>query len=107
VLLILCVVTVIVSWCLTHTAFTLRYAHIFYRAGRDEEGGLNFPGKAKPDDLDFAYFAFTIGMCFQVSDVTVTTRTVRRTALAHALLSFAYNTVVLALVVNLIVGHLG
>jgi uncharacterized membrane protein len=46
-------------------------------------------------------------MCFQVSDVTVTTRTVRRTALAHALLSFAYNTVVLALVVNLIVGHLG
>src|SRR5512140_728963 len=103
VLLVLCVVTVIVSWCLTHTAFTLRYAHLFYRAGRDEEGGLNFPGKAKPDDLDFAYFAFTIGMCFQVSDVTVTTRTVRRTALAHALLSFAYNTVVLALVVNLIV----
>jgi uncharacterized membrane protein len=106
-LLILCVGTVVVSWCLTHTAFTLRYAHLYYRAGREEEGGLAFPGKAAPDDLDFAYFAFTIGMCFQVSDVTVTTRTVRRTALAHALLSFAYNTVVLALVVNLIVGHLG
>ncbi len=106
-LLILCIVTVLVSWLLTHTAFTLRYAHLYYRAGREEEGGLNFPGKAKPDDLDFAYFAFTIGMCFQVSDVTVTTRTVRRTALAQALLSFAYNTVVLALVVNLIVGHLG
>jgi uncharacterized membrane protein len=106
-LLILCVATVLVSWCLTHTAFTLRYAHLYYRAGCDEEGGLAFPGKAKPDDLDFAYFAFTIGMCFQVSDVTVTNRTVRRTAFAHALISFAYNTVVLALVVNLIVGHLG
>ncbi len=106
-LLFLCIAAVLVSWFLTHTAFTLRYAHLYYRAGRDDEGGLNFPGKAKPDDFDFAYFAFTIGMCFQVSDVTVSTRTVRRTALAHALLSFAYNTVVLALVVNLIVGHLG
>jgi uncharacterized membrane protein len=107
VLLVLCVTTVLVSWLLTHTAFTLRYAHLYYRAGREEEGGLAFPGKQHPDDLDFAYFAFTIGMCFQVSDVTVTNRVVRRTALGHALLSFAYNTVVLALVVNLIVGHLG
>lgn len=106
-LLVLCIGTVVVSWLLTHTVFMLRYAHLYYRGGRDDEGGLEFPGGEKPDDLDFAYFAFTIGMCFQVSDTTIASRAVRRTALAHALLAFAYNTVVLALVVNLIVGHAG
>ncbi len=106
-LLALCIGTVVVSWLLTHTVFTLRYAHLYYRAGRDDEGGLEFPGVDKPDDFDFAYFAFTIGMCFQVSDTTVSSQAIRRTVLAHAILSFAYNTVVLALVVNLIVGHAG
>ena len=103
--LVLSIATVLISWLLTHTAFTLRYAHLFYRGGPDGEGGLEFPGGTKPDDYDFAYFAFTIGMCFQTSDVTISDRVVRRTALAHAFLSFLYNTVVLALVVNLIVGH--
>ncbi len=103
--LVLSVATVLISWLLTHTAFTLRYAHLYYRGGLDDEGGLDFPGGAKPDDYDFAYFAFTIGMCFQVSDITISNRIVRRTVLAHAFLSFLYNTVVLALVVNLIVGH--
>ena len=104
-LLVLCIGTVVVSWLLTHTVFALRYAHLYYRAGRDDEGGLEFPGGEKPDDFDFLYFAFTIGMCFQVSDATVSSQTIRRTVLAHAILAFAYNTVVLALVVNLIVGH--
>jgi uncharacterized membrane protein len=103
--LVLGVVTVVVAWCLTHTAFTLRYAHLFYRGAGS--GGLEFPGGEAPDDLDFAYFAFTIGMCFQVSDSVVTSRQIRRTALAHAVLSFGYNTGILALVLNIVMGQLG
>ncbi|MBK6694196.1 MAG: DUF1345 domain-containing protein [Myxococcales bacterium] len=100
----LAVAAVILSWTLTHTAFTLRYAHLFYAKGR--EGGLAFPGTERPSELDFAYFAFTIGMCFQVSDVAVTQPLLRRAALMHALLSFIYNTTILALVLNLVFGFL-
>jgi uncharacterized membrane protein len=102
---VLCVATVAVSWLLTHTAFALRYAHLYYRGGIEGEGGLEFPGNEKPDDLDFAYFAFTIGMCFQVSDCRIVNRALRRTAIVHALLAFAYNTIVFGLAVNLIVGQ--
>ena len=65
---------------------------------------LKFPGKIKPNYLDFAYFAFVIGMTFQVSDVEINSPIVRRTALAHGLLSFAFNTFVVALTINLIAG---
>ena len=98
----LCLATVAVSWLLTHTAFALRYAHLYYCDGIGGDG-LEIPGDEKPDDLDFAYFAFTIGMTFQVSDWRILSRALRRTALAHALVSFCYNTVILALAVNLIV----
>lgn len=98
--------SVLASWLLTHTSFTLRYAHLYYREDGDV-GGLGFPGEEAPDDLDFAYFAFTLGMCFQVSDVTILDRQIRRTALFHAVISFFYNTAILALVFNLIFGHLG
>ncbi len=104
---VLCVATVAVSWLLTHTAFALHYAHLYYRDGIDGEGGLEIPGDQKPDDLDFAYFSFTIGMCFQVSDCRILTRSLRRTVLAHALLAFAYNTILFGLTVNVIVGHAG
>ena len=70
-------------------------------------GGIAFAGESDPDDLDFAYFAFTIGMCFQVSDTEISTRVIRRTALAHAMLSFAYNTGILALVLNIVMARLG
>ncbi len=100
----LCVATVALSWFVTHAAFTLRYAHLYYGG---VEGGLAFPGDEAPDDTDFAYFAFTIGMCFQVSDVSITTRRIRRTTLLHAMVSFLYNTIIVALVLNLVVGHLG
>lgn len=103
----LCLTAVVVSWLLAHAAFTLRYAHLYYRTEPEPEGGIEFPGGEKPDDFDFAYFAFTIGMCFQVSDTTITSRAIRRTTLAHGLLSFAYNTVVLALALNLVFGQLG
>ena len=101
----LCVFAVMSSWALTHASFTLRYAHLYYRG--DAVGGLQFPGEDTPDDFDFAYFAFTIGMCFQVSDVTICTREIRRTVLLHALISFVYNTSILALALNLIFGRLG
>ena len=59
------------------------------------------------EDLDFAYFSFTIGMCFQTSDVTITERGIRRTTLVHGVLSFVYNTAILALALNLVFGRLG
>jgi uncharacterized membrane protein len=103
---VLCIATVAISWLVTHSAFTLRYAHLYYRDA-DRQGGIDLPGDAPPDDFDFAYFAFTIAMCFQVSDATISSQQIRRTALGQALLSFVYNTVVVAVVLNLIVGELG
>jgi uncharacterized membrane protein len=106
---LLCVATVVISWLVTHTAFTLRYAHLFYRDCDDDgknEGGLEFPGGEDPDDLDFAYFAFTIAMTFQVSDTEISSRTIRRLVLRHGLMSFAYNTVILALSLNVIAGKI-
>ncbi|HEX3775123.1 MAG TPA: DUF1345 domain-containing protein [Polyangiaceae bacterium] len=102
----LCLTAVASAWALTHTAYTLRYAHLYYRDDEEGEGGLDFPGKLDPNAVDFAYFAFTLGMCFQTSDVAVTSRNIRRAVLAHALLSFLYNTVVLALAFNLVLGFL-
>ena len=67
-------------------------------------GGLIFPGELKPDYRDFAYFSFIIGMTCQVSDVSVTSRSMRLLALLHGLLSFAFNTVILALSINIISG---
>jgi uncharacterized membrane protein len=87
--------------------FALRYAHLFYRDDDEGVGGLGFPGKSPPDLFDFAYFSFTLGMTFQVSDVVIESQQIRRTALLHAVLSFAYNSAILALVINLVVARLG
>jgi uncharacterized membrane protein len=95
------------AWALTHTAYTLRYAHLYYRDDGDGEGGLSFPGDGKPAYLDFAYFAFTIGICFQTSDVAITSRVIRRAVMAHAVLSFAYNTTIVATAVSLAIGFIG
>ncbi len=99
---------IVLSWTLTHTSYTLRYAHLYYRAGESAagDGCLDFPGTAPPADIDFAYVAFTIGMCFQVSDVDVTTSEMRSEILIHSLLSFVYNTTILALALNMIMGLL-
>jgi uncharacterized membrane protein len=104
---VLCVSTVLLSWVLTHTAFTLRYAHLYYREDQEGVGGVEFPGGGAPAYLDFAYLAFTIGMCFQVSDSTITSRQIRSSVLLHAALSFFYNTAILAFVLNLVFGHAG
>lgn len=101
------------SWVLIHTLFTLRYAHLYYRYqttddGKDiYEGGLLFPDEDQPDFLDFAYFSFVIGMTFQVSDVQITARKIRRMVLLHGGLSFIYNTVIVALSINIISGIIG
>ncbi|MEO9210329.1 MAG: DUF1345 domain-containing protein [Ginsengibacter sp.] len=96
------------SWILIHTIFTIRYAHIFY--GDHESlpnvhaGGLDFPNEKKPDFLDFAYFSFVLGMTFQVSDVQVTSKRIRRLAMFHGLIAFGFNTIMIALTINLIAG---
>jgi uncharacterized membrane protein len=100
---------VVCSWSLVHTTFALRYAHIFYDTpasgkGAAHEEGLSFPGTDEPDFLDFAYFAFVIGMTSQVSDVAITSRRMRRQALLHGVISFGFNTMVLALGVNVMSG---
>ncbi len=101
---LLCALAVVSAWLLTHTAYTLRYAHLYYRDDDEGEGGLVFPGDGLPAYVEFAYFAFTIGMCFQVSDVGVSSHQIRRAVLGHSLLSFLYNTAILATAVNLAVG---
>lgn len=104
--LLMSLVAVICSWSLVHTVFGLRYAHTYYgdpdgpTGPKPHAGGLEFPGEREPDYMDFAYFSFVIGMCFQVSDVQVTSRVLRKLVLVHAMLSFAFNTVILALTVN-------
>ena len=98
---------VVGAWLLTNASFTLRYAHLYFRNDGTGEGGLKFPGDEVPDAWDFAYFAFTIGMCFQVSDVVITSKLIRRAALAHSLLSFAFNTIIIGMALNLFFGLLG
>ena len=104
---VLCILAVASAWLLTHSAYALRYAHLYYRDDHEGVGGLTFPGDAAPCYLDFAYFAFTIGMCFQVSDVSIPSRQIRRAVLGHSVLSFLYNTAILATAINLAVGVFG
>lgn len=107
--LLLAAATVISSWCLIHTVFAMHYAHGYYREGNGDlsgAGGLEFPNEKEPDFLDFAYFSFVIGMTCQVSDVQVSSREMRRLALVHGLLSFMFNTIILALSINLASGLL-
>jgi uncharacterized membrane protein len=101
----LVMVAVASSWALVHTGFTVRYAHLYYKDD-GEVGGLDFPGTDDPDYLDFAYYAFVIGMTFQTADISITNRSIRRLTLVHGLLSFAFNTLIIALAVNLIFGKI-
>ncbi len=106
---ILSVIAVITSWTLVHTIFALRYAHFYYDKGEAADthlGGLDFPSDESPNYLDFAYFSFVIGMTCQVSDVQITSKSLRALALAHGVLSFCFNTVILALTINTISGLL-
>jgi uncharacterized membrane protein len=98
--LALSTVTIVLSWTFVHVIFALHYAHEFY-AAKPRGGGLTFPGGEDPDYWDFLYFSLVIGMTSQVSDVAVTGRTIRRTVAAHGVVSFLFNTALIALTVNI------
>lgn len=110
---VLSIAAVVEAWFIVHSVFTLRYAHQYY----DDEGpggqdarGIDFPNQPpdfEPDYLDFAYFAFTIGMAAQTADVTISGRLPRRTALLHSLISFSFNTAIVALSISALGGLLG
>ncbi len=104
----LSVITIVGSWLLVHTIFALHYAHGYYQGGKTlsecKAEGLDFPGDTEPDYWDFLYFSFVIGMTSQVSDVEITSRSLRRLALIHGILSFFFNTSILAMSINIIAG---
>lgn len=107
--LIVAVSGIMLSWFLVHTLFTIHYAFLYYDDAKGDPkvhaGGLEFPDPhVRPGYLDFAYFAFVIGMTFQVSDVQINRGKIRRVVLLHGLLSFGLNTFVVALTINLIAG---
>lgn len=107
--LVLVVTTLLASWLMTHLTFAYRYAHEFYAitpGNRTVDAGLEFPNEPHPDYWDFLYFSLVLGMTFQVSDVQITSRKMRRLAMVHGFLSFLFNTVILALSVNLAAGLL-
>lgn len=96
------VVSVVLSWALVHTTFTLRYARLYYA---EPVGGIDFNNDdEKPSYPDFAYVSFTIGMTFQVSDTSFSSKEFRATCLRHALLSYMFGTVIVATTINLIAG---
>ena len=100
--LMFAVLTVALSWAAVHTGFALHYAHEFYRGSKP--GGLQFPSGDQhehADYWDFVYFSFVIGMTAQVSDVGITSKTIRRIATVHGIISFVFNTALLALMVNI------
>ena len=98
---LLAALTVILSWALIHTIFAFHYAHIYYRGPGTIGHGLDFPGDPQPDYWDFIYFSFVVGMTFQVSDVQVTSKLMRRLVVSHGIVSFLFNVAILALTVNI------
>jgi uncharacterized membrane protein len=94
--------TIVLSWVFIHVIFAFHYAHEFYGTAKGgHKGGLDFPGDKDPEYGDFVYFSFVIGMTFQVSDVQVTSKAVRRLVVGHGAVSFFYNVAILALMVNI------
>jgi uncharacterized membrane protein len=97
--------TLIVSWTVVNTVFTLRYARLYYLGAGD---GIDFGDPSRPPDYrDFAYLAFTIGMTYQVSDTTLHARGIRRSVLVHASLSYLFGVVIVAAGVNVVAGLFG
>ena len=110
--------TILLAWVFTNLLFALHYAHSFYAPGdaadepsrgdgaKQDTGGLQFPGDEMPLYSDFVYFSFVLGMTFQVSDVVITSRSIRKFALIHALAAFLYDIIVVALTVSVVGGLL-
>jgi uncharacterized membrane protein len=100
--------TIVGSWLLVHTIFAQHYAHTYYQGDKTlserKLAGLDFPGEIEPDYWDFLYFSFVIGMTGQVSDVNITSRQMRRLSLLQGILSFFFNTTILAITINIVAG---
>jgi uncharacterized membrane protein len=102
--------SVVLGWMTIHTMFALHYAHLYWRPEEQtveneaQRGGLDFPETDKPGAYDFLYFSFVIGMTAQTSDVGITTTTMRKVNLLHAIVSFFFNTVLVAAAVNAVVS---
>lgn len=93
--------TIALSWTFTHVVFTLHYANLYYRPQKGgNPGGLEFPGDRDPDYRDFLYYAFVIGCAAQTADVNTLSHPMRRMTLIHGIVSFAFNTAILALMIN-------
>jgi uncharacterized membrane protein len=97
----LSLITIVISWLLIHSLFAIHYAHLYYQA-KNGRKPLEFPQEKQPDYGDFLYFAWGIGMTCQVSDVQITSRLLRRVALVHQVLTFFFNTIILALSINIL-----
>ena len=105
----LAALTILSAWAFIHLTYALHYAHEYFdrieAAGEARlRGGVAFPGTDEPDYWDFLYFAFIIGVAAQTADVSITSKTVRRTSLAHSILSFFFNSAILALTINIAAG---
>jgi uncharacterized membrane protein len=102
----LIVATLILGWLFSNMVYTFHYAFLYYRGSkaRGDDGGLQFPERPEPDYWDFAYFAFTLGMTFQTSDVAITSPSIRRVALFHSFAAFVFNLGIIAFSINIIGG---
>ncbi|WP_296174549.1 DUF1345 domain-containing protein [uncultured Brevundimonas sp.] len=101
--------TIAVSWLFTHVIFALHYAHEFYapaEKGKGDRRGLIFPGESEADYWDFLHFSLIIGVASQTADIQISSRRLRRIATVHSLIAFVFNTVILALAVNMAVSLL-
>ncbi len=105
--LTLAALTIVASWFFIHFEFALHYAHEFYgpeAQGRDTRGGLVFPHTREPAYVDFIYFAYIIGVAAQTADVSISSRPMRAVSVAHSVLTFFFNTTILALTINIAAG---
>ncbi|MCW1382173.1 DUF1345 domain-containing protein [Novosphingobium sp. KCTC 2891] len=99
--------TLALTWFFANGVYALHYAHLYYTRHGEmgaDAGGLDIPGTTTPDYLDFAYFAFTLGMTFQTSDIEITSRAVRRIATLHSFAAFVFNIGVIAFTINALGG---
>ncbi|HEY0413120.1 MAG TPA: DUF1345 domain-containing protein [Allosphingosinicella sp.] len=105
---LLVLATLVLAWLFSNTVYALHYAHLCYSPDGERRGGhqgLDFPDTPAPDYVDFAYFAFTLGMTFQTSDVSITSRRIRRIVTVHCLAAFVFNLGVLAFTINVLGSH--
>lgn len=102
--LALVIATIVLSWAYVHIAFALHYAHEFYDEDAKAQPCLGFPGTEEPGYVDFLYFAFVIGMTSQTSDVTISSSLMRRLVLMHGVITFFFNTTLLAITINIAAG---